>query len=116
MSRTKISNLVKNVSSPYEKERHVKSLKNCKFSLHIYEITEPVQRKKWMALQTRYVDEGSIDVWTEPLSLLLHDVTDTPGEGLFKEIQQYMIEFQIPFANILALSTHNTAVMVGTKN
>ena len=33
MSHTKLSNVVKNVLSPYEKERDVKSLQNCKFSL-----------------------------------------------------------------------------------
>ena len=61
MSRTKIPNVVKNVLSLYEKERHVKSLQNCKFSLHNDELTEPVQKKKWMTLQTRYVDEATMD-------------------------------------------------------
>ena len=63
-------NVVKNVSSPYEKERHLKSSQNCKFSLHINELTELVQRKKWMILQIRYVDEETMDVRTEPMSLL----------------------------------------------
>ena len=115
-SRTKISNVVKNVLSPFEKERHVKTLQNCRFSLHIDELTKPVQRKKWMTLQTRYVDGETMDVWTEPLSLLLLQATESTGEGLWKEIQQYLTKFQIPFGNNLALSTDNAAVMAGNKN
>ena len=48
MSRTKIANVVKNALNSYEKERYVRSLLNCKFSLHIDEVTEPLQRKTWM--------------------------------------------------------------------
>ena len=73
MSRRKISNIVINVLSPYEKEKYVKSLQNCKLSLHIDELTESVQRKKWMTLQIWYVHVGIIDVRTKPLSLLSLD-------------------------------------------
>ena len=66
-----------------------------------------------MTLQARYVDEESMDLRTEPLSLLL---LDTTGEGLFKEIQQFFTKFQIAFGNILASSTDNAAVMVVNKN
>ena len=41
-----------------------------------------------------------MDVRTEPLSLLLLDATDTTGEGIFEEMQQYMAKFQLPFGNI----------------
>ena len=61
----------KNVLSPYEEESHVKCLQNCKVSLHIDELTELVQKKKWMTLQTLYVDEETMDARTELLSLLL---------------------------------------------
>ena len=40
ISCTKISNIVNNVLSPYEKERHVKSSQNCKFPLNIHKLTE----------------------------------------------------------------------------
>ena len=116
ISRTKMSKIIKNVWSPYAKERHVKSLQNCEFSLHIDELTEPVQRKKWMTLQTRYVDEETTDVRGEPLSLLLLDTTNTTVGELFKEIQQYLTKFQIILGNILALSTNNAAVMIDNKN
>ena len=57
MPRTKIDNIMKNVLSPYEKERHVKILQNSKFSLHVDELTEPAHKKKWMTFQNRYLDE-----------------------------------------------------------
>ena len=104
------------IYNPYEKESHVKSSKYCKFFLHIYELTEPVQRKKWMTLRTWYVFGETMDVRTELLCLLLLDTTDTTKKGLFKEMQQYLIKFQILFENILALSTGNAAVMVGNEN
>ena len=71
-------------------------------------------RSGWQ--QTRYVGEETMDVRAEPLCLLLLDAIDTSGEGLFKEMQQYLTKFWIPFGNILALLADNAAVMVGIKN
>ena len=84
--------------------------------MHIDKLTKPVQRKKWITLQTRYVDGEPMDFWSEPLSLLSLNVTDTTGERLFKEMQQYLTKFQIPFGNILSLSIDNAATMVMNRN
>ena len=56
------------------KKRHVKSLQK----LHIDKLTEPVQR------QTTYVDEETMDVRTEPLSLLSLGANVTTGVGYTK--------------------------------
>ena len=85
-------------------------------SLHIDEFAEPVQREEWMALHTQYIEKATMDGRTQPLSLLLLDATDTIGERLFIEMQQYLTKFRIPFGNILALSTDNADVMVSNKN
>jgi len=106
MYRKKTPKIINEVLYVREQERLADILQNNKFSVFIDE-SFGITNDKWLTIFVRYVDSQTFDVRTELLELIQLDTSDCTDEELFKIFEDTMLEKQIPFQNILALSFHN---------
>ncbi|KAL6434456.1 hypothetical protein ACFW04_006098 [Cataglyphis niger] len=112
MGRTKCTNIISNVLCPVETDRVVSNIQNTKFSIFIDE-TSDILNEKWMTFLVRYVDPKTLNIRSQLVKLFNIDARDCSAEKLFHAFKSEMLELNIPFLNIIALSCDNTSVMIG---
>lgn len=112
MSRTKCKSIILNVLSPVERDRVVDIVQNTKFSIFIDE-TSDISNQKWMTFHVRYVHPETLDICSQLVKLIGIDAKDSSAEKLYKTFRSEMLQLQIPFLNIIALSCDNAPVMTG---
>lgn len=66
-----------------------------------------------MKFLVRYVDPETLDIRSQLVKLINIDAKIRSAEKLFQAFQSEMWKFNIPFANIVALSCDNASIMTG---
>lgn len=112
MSRTKCQKIISNVLCPIETDRIVNIIQNNKFCISVDE-TSDVTNRKWMTFLVRYVDPKTLDTQSQIVKLIDIDAKNSSAEKLFEAFDNEMLKLEIPYSNIVALSSDNASVMLG---
>lgn len=114
LSRTKCTNIVKNVLAPEILKETVDYLKFTKFSILIDESTD-IGLKKSLCLLVRYVT-ATTKVNTTLLELIDLDARDCSAKNVYNKFKQCLNEKNIPINNIIGFASDGAAVMIGSEN
>lgn len=112
MGRTKCTNIISNVLCPVETNRIVDIIKDTPFSIYVNEMSGDLSQK-WLLFYVRYVNPNTLQVHSQLVKLIDVNVSSSYTDKLFTAFNREMTNFQIPYANIIALSCDNANAMYG---
>ncbi|XP_076045804.1 zinc finger MYM-type protein 6-like [Oratosquilla oratoria] len=108
LSNSSVSRRIDEMAADVESQLVLKLQVN-EFSLQLDETTLPDNSALLMAF-ARFLD---VDGIREELIFALKLTTDTKGESIFKKLEAYFEENNIPLKNIVACATDGAAAMIG---
>jgi hypothetical protein len=110
-SRTKSTAIIRNILSPVFFDEMVSKLIENKFGLMVDETTD-ISKTSVIALRVRFFDGNELH--SNLLKVLPY--TDGTADGLFKLIDSFFNNYQIPYENLTSYCSDGAAVVSGDNN
>lgn len=112
-SRTKTTELIKNVIAPYVRNKLAMKMRTTMFAIIIDETTD-VSIKKSLAVAVRFFDDEIKRVKDRCFALI--EIENATADGLFQEICALLKNNNIPINNLVGFAADNASVMMGNIN
>ena len=113
MKKTKLSYVIQDGISYYEKSKLIEICTNQKFSILIDE-SKDISVSQMLAVVVRFFDTDKKDVANALLDTLC--VEDGTATGLYRSVKTLLHNCGIPLNNVIGLGCDNCSSMMGVKN
>ncbi|EFN81029.1 hypothetical protein EAI_04895, partial [Harpegnathos saltator] len=115
LSRTKCTQIIKNVLEKRETEKTVINLINNKFSI-LVDASTTIVNDKLLCVLVKYVSLENKKVITELLELICLNAVDCSAGKLYSAFEHCLKSKNIPISNIVRIACDNASIMTGSRD